>query len=99
MWTGARQLCLAAAIILVGAPASFGADSGVAGDIELRGEVMGIGAPCVQFRIDGGDTISLQGASPQEFQEGMKLVLTGQWLRISNCMQGRAFRVVRHKAH
>jgi hypothetical protein len=78
--------------------APFATGAGMDGDIELRGEVMGLGAPCVQFRIDGGETISLQGASPQDFQEGMHLAVTGQWLRISNCMQGRAFRVVRHEA-
>jgi hypothetical protein len=64
----------------------------------IRGEVLGQGAPCVQFRIDGGETISLQGASPQEFQQGMRLKLSGQWLRVSNCMQGRAFRVDQHSA-
>jgi hypothetical protein len=90
-----RRTILTGAALLAAAAL---AEQGVAGDIELKGEVMGLGAPCVQFRIDGGETISLQGASPEEFQQGMKLKLSGQWLRISNCMQGRAFRVVQHSA-
>lgn len=85
------------AALLVAAVLALAAEQGVDGDIELKGEVMGLGAPCVQFRMEDGETISLQGASPQEFQKGMKLSVTGNWLRISNCMQGRAFRVVQHK--
>jgi hypothetical protein len=64
--------------------------------ISIRGEVLGQGAPCVQFRMDSGETISLDRASPQEFKRGMKLELEGDWMRVSTCMQGRAFRVVRH---
>lgn len=93
----ALNVWIAAAALLAVCALASAAEQGVDGDIELKGEVMGLGAPCVQFRIDGGETISLQGASPQEFREGMKLSLTGNWLRISNCMQGRAFRVVQHK--
>ena len=93
-----RRTMIASASLLAASVLAQSAERSVGGDIELTGEVMGLGAPCVQFRIDGGETISLQGASPQEFREGMKLSLTGNWLRISNCMQGRAFRVVQHKA-
>jgi hypothetical protein len=86
----------AGAALLAATALSLAAEKSMDGEVELRGVVMGLGAPCVQFRVDSGETISLQGASPQEFQKGMKLRLYGQWLRISNCMQGRAFRVVRH---
>jgi hypothetical protein len=65
-------------------------------DITLSGTVLGKGAPCVQFRTSAGERISLQGASPQVFKTGMKLRLTGRWLKISNCMQGRAFGVATH---
>jgi hypothetical protein len=92
-----RRTFLAGAALLAAASLPQAAEQSVDGGIELKGEVMGLGAPCVQFRIDSGETVSLQGASPQEFQKGMKLSLTGNWLRISNCMQGRAFRVVQHK--
>ena len=95
VWPG--RIILSGAALLATAALPKAAEQSMDGDIELKGEVMGPGAPCVQFRIDSGETISLQGASPQEFQKGMKLSLTGNWLRISNCMQGRAFRVVQHK--
>jgi hypothetical protein len=65
-------------------------------DIILSGTVLGKGAPCMQFRTSTGERISLQGVSPQDFKTGMKLRLTGRWLRISNCMQGRAFGVVKY---
>ena len=92
-----RRTILTGAALLAAAALARAAEQSVDGDIELKGEVMGLGAPCVQFRMEDGETISLQGASPQEFQKGMRLSLTGNWLRISNCMQGRAFRVVQHK--
>ena len=91
-----RQTIFVGAALLVAAAWPLAAEKSMDGEVELLGVVMGLGAPCVQFRVDSGETISLQGASPQEFQEGMKLRLSGQWLRISNCMQGRAFRVVKH---
>jgi hypothetical protein len=69
--------------------------AGLNGNIEISGTVMGKGAPCVQFRMSSGETISLQGASPLEYKKGDTFKLTGAWLRISSCMQGRAFRVSR----
>jgi hypothetical protein len=68
-------------------------DAAVNADIIIDGEVMGQGAPCVQFRLDNGETVSLEGASPQLFKTGMKFKLSGNWMRISTCMQGRAFKV------
>lgn len=91
-----RRAIFFGAALLAAAALPLAAEKSMDGDVELLGVVMGLGAPCVQFRVDSGETISLHGASPQEFQEGMKLRLSGQWLRISNCMQGRAFRVVKH---
>jgi hypothetical protein len=64
---------------------------------KIQGEVIGQGAPCVQFRMDSGETVSLDGASPQQFKRGMKLELEGTWMRMSTCMQGRAFRVLQSK--
>jgi hypothetical protein len=65
-------------------------------EVTLSGTVVGKGTPCVQFRMSTGERISLQSASPQVFKTGMKMRLTGRWLRISNCMQGRAFGVTKH---
>lgn len=65
----------------------------LSGDITLSGTVADKGAVCVRFRLASGETISLQGASPQEYTKGARFRLTGIWLRVSNCMQGRAFRV------
>ena len=64
-----------------------------AGDISIRGKVLGQGAPCVQFRLSGGETVSLQGASPQQFKKGMAMRVSGRWISVSNCMQGRTFQV------
>ena len=61
---------------------------------EIQGEVLGPGAPCVQFRMDNGETVSLDGASPQIFKAGMQFKVSGSWMRISTCMQGRAFKVL-----
>jgi hypothetical protein len=65
------------------------------GDVTISGTVIGKGAVCVQFRMTDGETISLQGASPQDYKQGEEFQLTGAWLRVSNCMQGRAFRISR----
>ncbi len=81
-----------AAVALLVAFAGHG-EAALSADITLSGTVAGKGAPCVQFRLASGETISLQGASPQEYSKGARFRLTGVWLRVSNCMQGRAFRV------
>jgi hypothetical protein len=72
------------------------AEAGMQEPVILKGEVLGKGAPCVQFRAQNGETVSLHGASPQMFKKGMNLRLSGSWMRVSNCMQGRAFRVTAH---
>jgi hypothetical protein len=81
-----------------GSALSFGgllihSEAALGSEVSIQGEVLGRGAPCVQFRMDNGETVSLEGASPQSFKSGMKLKLLGNWMRISTCMQGRAFRV------
>ena len=45
-------------------------------DTKIQGKVLGKGAPCVQFLIDDGETVSLEGALPQLFKSGMKFKLT-----------------------
>jgi hypothetical protein len=69
-------------------------EAAVDADANIQGEVLGLGAPCVQFRMDNGETVSLEGASPQHFKSGMKFKLSGNWMRVSTCMQGRAFKVL-----
>jgi hypothetical protein len=69
----------------------------VGADLKISGEVLGQGAPCVQFLTDSGETVSLDGASPQDFKRGMRFEISGTWMRISTCMQGRAFRVLEYK--
>lgn len=69
------------------------AGAGMGSEIKIQGQVLGQGAPCVQFRLSTGETISFDGAPPQQFKRGMKLAITGNWMRNSTCMQGRAFRV------
>lgn len=60
---------------------------------ELSGEVIERGVPCVRFRTEAGKAISLEGVSPQVFQEGLKFRVRGAFVEISRCMQGPAFRV------
>jgi hypothetical protein len=86
-----RHMILPAAALLGGLGQS--SEAAVEADTKLQGEVLGQGAPCVQFRVDNGETISLDGASPQQFKRGMKLEIEGTWMRVSTCMQGRAFRI------
>ena len=68
-------------------------EAALSSEVAIQGEVLGKGATCIQFRVDNGETVSLEGASPQSFKSGMKLKLFGNWMRISTCMQGRAFRI------
>jgi hypothetical protein len=81
------------AIALLAALAGPQETAALGAEITVSGTVAGKGAPCVQFRLSSGETISLQSASPQNYEKGARLRLTGVWLRVSNCMQGRAFRV------
>ncbi len=81
-------------------PGVFEAHAGTFGEapamIEITGEVVGRGAVCMQFRIDGGETISLENAPKQIFETGARFELKGDWLRVSRCMQGRAFAVTEY---
>lgn len=81
------------ALALLVACASFQGSAALGENVTISGTVAGKGAPCMQFRVSSGETISLQGASPQEYKTGARFRLTGVWLRVSNCMQGRTFRV------
>ena len=64
--------------------------------IEITGEVVGRGAVCVQFQVDGGDTVSLENAPKQIFETGARFLLKGDWVRVSRCMQGKAFAVTEY---
>ncbi|MDZ7709273.1 MAG: hypothetical protein U5K36_03635 [Roseovarius sp.] len=68
-----------------------------ANTITLEGRVVGPGVTCVQFRTDGGITISLENAPRQIFRDGQRFRVTGAWAPRSRCMQGRAFAVREHE--
>lgn len=68
------------------------------GAVVVRGEVVGGGAPCVQFRTDDGRQISLEGASHRDFAIGDRFELTGQFVAMSRCMQGPGFNVTHQDA-
>lgn len=59
----------------------------------VEGEHLGKGAECAQFRLASGEQISLDGADMRQFAIGDRLQVTGHFVRISTCMQGRAFLV------
>jgi hypothetical protein len=56
----------------------------------------GRGAVCAQFRMQDGTQISLENAPKQVFQTGTRFRLKGDWVRVSRCMQGKAFAVDGH---
>lgn len=68
------------------------------GMVMLRGAVVGGGAPCVQFRTDDGQQISLEGASPRDFAIGDRFEITGQFVAMSRCMQGPGFAITSQTA-
>lgn len=61
----------------------------------IRGHYAGRGVTCPQFRLETGETISLAGINNDTLADGVLLIVTGNWQRVSTCMQGRAFRVER----
>ncbi len=63
--------------------------------VVIVGEVLGRGITCLQFHMQAGETISLQGKIPNPFAKGQKLRLTGRFVEFSTCMQGRSFLVER----
>jgi len=58
----------------------------------ITGAYVGPGAPCPQFRLTNGETISLSGAYPK-LVIGQPITLSGLWVGRSKCMQGREFNV------
>jgi len=66
------------------------------GVLRLRGQIVGGGAPCVQFRTDAGEQISLEGATARDFPIGAQVEITGHFVAISRCMQGRGFVLTDH---
>jgi hypothetical protein len=56
----------------------------------FRGELLGRGVECMQLRLDSGEQISLEGQDFQAIPAGTVLRLTGDFARMSRCMQGRA---------
>lgn len=58
----------------------------------VEGAFAGMGVECPLFRLSTGEMITLSGAIPQ-LELGKTVSLSGRWARISNCMQGRTFRV------
>jgi len=60
-------------------------------DEHIAGEIIGPGVTCLQFRMDTGEQISLEGSGVRGLAPGTLLHLTGKFARASRCMQGRAF--------
>jgi hypothetical protein len=62
-------------------------------DDQINGTFLGRGVECPQFRIATGEHISLRGDGLTPIAKGTPLILTGQFLRVSPCMQGRTFHI------
>ena len=60
---------------------------------QIDGTYLGPGVECPQFRMTTGEQISLRGDALDHLTIGVLLQLTGQFLRVSPCMQGRAFHI------
>lgn len=65
--------------------------------IIIEGTVLGPGAPCIQFRLADGRTVSLENAGADGYPAGARLRLTGHFVRMSRCMQGPGFLVARRE--
>lgn len=59
----------------------------------ITGSFIGTGAPCPQFRLETGETISLSGVYERDLPKATAIVLEGRWQLVSTCMQGREFNV------
>lgn len=70
-----------------------GAGEAMDGDEIIQGVLIGPGVLCPQFRLDGGEQISLESALPEGLAQGVPVRLSGRFLRASRCQQGRAFAV------
>jgi len=61
--------------------------------LEITGVYIGKGVECPQFRLPDGEQISLDGPGFDRPPVGSALTLTGRFVNISTCMQGRTFLV------
>jgi hypothetical protein len=64
----------------------------------IAGEYLGRGVECAQMRLPTGEEISIEGQDFSEIALGTRLRLTGEFARMSRCMQGRAFVAASFKA-
>jgi hypothetical protein len=60
---------------------------------QIAGTYLGPGVECPQFRMTTGEQISLRGDGLDDLTIGAPFQMTGQFLRVSPCMQGRAFHI------
>lgn len=60
-------------------------------DGTIVGEFLGPGVECAQLRLPTGEQISIEGQDFTAIAPGTLLRLTGDFARMSRCMQGRAF--------
>jgi hypothetical protein len=60
-------------------------------DGAIMGEFLGRGVECAQLRLHTGEQISIEGQDFSAVTPGTVLRLTGDFVRMSRCMQGRAF--------
>lgn len=60
---------------------------------KIEGTFLGPGVECPQFLMTTGEQISLRGDGLDRMTIGALFQMTGQFLRVSPCMQGRAFQI------
>ncbi|SEO23404.1 hypothetical protein SAMN04488103_1164 [Gemmobacter aquatilis] len=60
---------------------------------EISGFYLGRGVECPQLRLHDGEQISLEGGDFSTVVPGDLVTLTGNFIMVSTCMQGRAFLV------
>lgn len=63
------------------------------GDEIIDGEFLGPGVTCPQLRLKDGEQISLDGGDFRQVPKGARLKLSGTFVMMSTCMQGRSFLV------
>ncbi len=60
-------------------------------DETLEGVFLGKGVECPQLKLTSGEQISLSGAVAKDVALGEAVRVTGRFVNMSKCMQGRTF--------
>lgn len=91
-----RSLVALAIAVVFTATNPFQSGGGVmnAGAEEIEVTVLDPGPTCARGQLASGEVVSLAGV-PKQTPPKTVLQMVGEWVRYSNCMQGRTFKAAR----